>query len=181
MKNMMFLLMALLLGCHAMAQDVIVKGTVTDASDGSPLIGANVLIKGTSLGTITDINGNFSLKVSQDKRILVFTSIGYSDQEVTLKKGQTAIAVQMKEDAELLDEVVVVGYGTMKKSDLTGSVASIKSEDLMKTNPISINQGLQGRIAGVQVNQNDGAPGAGVSIQIRGANSFLHQQNLFIL
>lgn len=78
----------------------------------------------------------------------------------------------MKEDAELLDEVVVVGYGTMKKSDLTGSVASIKSEDLMKTNPISINQGLQGRIAGVQVNQNDGAPGAGVSIQIRGANSF---------
>lgn len=172
MKNMMFLLMALLLECHAMAQDVIVKGTVTDASDGSPLIGVNVLIKGTSLGTITDINGDFSLKVSQDKRILVFTSIGYSDQEVTLKKGQTVITIQMKEDTELLDEVVVVGYGTMKKSDLTGSVASIKSEDLMKTNPISINQGLQGRIAGVQVNQNDGAPGAGVSIQIRGANSF---------
>ena len=155
-----------------MAQDVIVKGTVTDASDGSPLVGVNVLVKGTYIGTTTDGGGNFSIKMPQDKRILAFTMIGYSDQEIALSKSQTSIMVQMSEDSEMVDEVVVVGYGTMKKSDLTGSVASLKSEDLMKTNPTSINQGLQGRIAGVQVNQNDGAPGAGVSIQIRGANSF---------
>lgn len=92
---------------------------------------------------------------------MVFSCVGYKEQEITLKPGQKVLNVTMKEDTELLDEVVVIGYGSMKKSDLTGSVTSIKSEDLMKTNPISINQGLQGRIAGVQVNQNDGAPGAG--------------------
>ena len=118
------------------------------------------------------MDGKYSVNVPNGKNVLVFSCVGYKEQEITLKPGQKVLNVTMKEDTELLDEVVVIGYGSMKKSDLTGSVTSIKSEDLMKTNPISINQGLQGRIAGVQVNQNDGAPGAGVSIQIRGANSF---------
>lgn len=172
MKNIILLLTALLMSCHVMAQETIVTGTITDVSDGSPLIGANILVKGTGVGSIADVKGEYSVKVPVGKHILVFSCIGYKEQEITIKAGQKVLNVMMTEDSELLDEVVVVGYGTMKKSDLTGSVTSIKSEELMKTNPVSINQSLQGRIAGVQVNQNDGAPGAGISIQIRGANSF---------
>lgn len=172
MKNIMLFLLALLVSCHVMAQQTVVTGSITDANDGSPLIGANVLVKGTGNGTIADAQGKYSVTVPQGKGTLVISCIGYKTLEVTLKAGQKTLNVTMKEDTELLDEVVVVGYGTMKKSDLTGSVTSIKSEELMKSNPTSLNQGLQGRIAGVQVNQNDGAPGAGVSIQIRGANSF---------
>ncbi len=172
MRN--FLLVLFLISCSClMAQDGIITGVVTDSNDGSPLIGANVVVKGAAgVGTVTDIDGRYSVKMPKGTNTLVFTCIGYREQELTLKSGQTVLNVVMKEDAELLDEVVVVGYGTMKKSDLTGAVTGIKSEDLMKANPISLNQGLQGRIAGVQVSQNDGAPGAGVSIQIRGANSF---------
>lgn len=172
MKNIMLFLMTLLMSSHVMAQESIVTGTITDANDGSPLIGANVLVKDAGVGSIADTEGRYSVNVPKGKNVLVFSCIGYKEQTITLKPGQRTLNVRMAEDTELLDEVVVVGYGTMKKSDLTGSVTSIKSDELMKTNPISINQSLQGRIAGVQVNQNDGAPGAGVSIQIRGANSF---------
>ena len=171
MRNILFLLVALLMGAHVMAQRTV-SGTVTDANDNSPLIGANVLVKNAGVGSITDVDGRYSVTLPQGKNVLVFSCIGYKEQEIVLKPGQTVLNVSMREDSELLDEVVVVGYGTMKKSDLTGSVTSIKSDELMKSNPVSINQSLQGRIAGVQVNQNDGAPGAGVSIQIRGANSF---------
>lgn len=172
MKNIMLFLMTLLMSSHVMAQESIVTGTITDANDGSPLIGANVLVKDAGVGSIADTEGRYSVNVPKGKNVLVFSCIGYKEQTITLKPGQRTLNVRMAEDTELLDEVVVVGYGTMKKSDLTGSVTSIKSDELMKTNPISIKQSLQGRIAGVQVNQNDGAPGAGVSIQIRGANSF---------
>ena len=172
MKNIMLFLMTLLMSSHVMAQESIVTGTITDANDGSPLIGANVLVKDAGVGSIADTEGRYSVNVPKGKNVLVFSCIGYKEQTITLKPGQRTLNVRMAEDTELLDEVVVVGYGTVKKSDLTGSVTSIKSDELMKTNPISINQSLQGRIAGVQVNQNDGAPGAGVSIQIRGANSF---------
>lgn len=172
MKNIVLFLMALWMSSHAMAQQTVVTGLITDAIDSSPLIGANVLVKGTGNGTITNAEGKFSVTVPAGKKLVVVSCIGYRTEEVTLKPNQKVLNVEMKEDTELLDEVVVVGYGTMKKSDLTGAVTSIKSDELMKTNPTSLNQGLQGRIAGVQVNQNDGAPGAGVSIQIRGANSF---------
>lgn len=162
MKNIMLFLMTLLMSSHVMAQESIVTGTITDANDGSPLIGANVLVKDAGVGSIADTEGRYSVNVPKGKNVLVFSCIGYKEQTITLKPGQRTLNVRMAEDTELLDEVVVVGYGTMKKSDLTGSVTSIKSDELMKTNPISINQSLQGRIAGVQVNQNDGAPGAGV-------------------
>ena len=148
MKNMMLFLMALLMSGHMMAQQTIVTGVITDANDGSPLIGANVLVKGAGTGSIANVDGKYSVNVPNGKNVLVFSCVGYKEQEITLKPGQKVLNVTMKEDTELLDEVVVIGYGSMKKSDLTGSVTSIKSEDLMKTNPISINQGLQGRIAG---------------------------------
>ncbi|WP_287699557.1 TonB-dependent receptor, partial [Bacteroides sp.] len=102
---------------------------------------------------------------------LVFSFIGYRTQEVAIK-GKTTVNVTLQEDSQMLEEVVAIGYGAVPKRDLTGAVSSLKSEDLLKTNPVSINQGLQGKLAGVNVSQSDGAPGAGVNIQIRGANSF---------
>ena len=159
------------MSCHVMAQQVTVTGTVLDGTDDSPMIGASVLVKGTTTGTITDINGKFSISLPAGKSVLVFSSIGYQPQEVTLKSGQITVSVVMKEDSELLDEVVVVGYGTMKKSDLTGSVASVSGDKLRESIATNVDQMLQGRIAGVQVQANSGAPGAATSIRIRGASS----------
>lgn len=163
--------MALAMSCHLMAQQGIVTGTVTDGTDGMPMIGANVLVKGTTVGTITDIDGNFSLNVPDGKSVLTFSMIGYMPQEVTLKPGQAVVSIVLKEDSEMLDEVVVVGYGTMKKSDLTGSVANLSGDKLKESIVVNVDQMLQGRVAGVQVQANSGAPGAANSIRIRGASS----------
>lgn len=161
-------------------QSLLLKGVVVDAT-GEPIIGANVVQKGTSNGTITDIDGNFTLNVPA-KAVLTISFIGYQTQEVALKNSETHIKVTLKDDFELLDEVVVVGYGTMKKRDLSGAVSQIKSEELMKGNPVDLSQGLAGKVAGVLVNQSDGAPGGGVSIQIRGTNSFsTSSQPLYIV
>lgn len=167
----MLFLMALAMSCHVMAQQVTVTGTVTDGTDGEPMIGANVLVKGTSIGAITNIDGKYSLSVPAGQTVLQFTSIGYKDEEVTLKSGQTVVNVVMKEDSEMLDEVVVVGYGTMKKSDLTGSVVNLSGDKLKESIVVNVDQMLQGRVAGVQVQANSGAPGAANSIRIRGASS----------
>ncbi|GAB3241295.1 TonB-dependent receptor [Hymenobacter seoulensis] len=150
---------------------VAIKGTVTDAANGEPLPGVSVVVKGTSTGASTGNDGTFALSVPSDNAILVFSYVGFQPQEVALK-GQTTINVGLKTDQKALDEVVVIGYGSVKKSDVTGAVASVKTDDLLKTIPTSINQGLQGQVAGVNVNRSDGAPGAGISLTIRGANSF---------
>ena len=117
MKNIMLFLMTLLMSSHVMAQESIVTGTITDANDGSPLIGANVLVKDAGVGSIADTEGRYSVNVPKGKNALVFSCIGYKEQTITLKPGQRTLNVRMAEDTELLDEVVVVGYGTMKKSD----------------------------------------------------------------
>lgn len=173
MKNIMLFLLALLMSSQVMAQHTTITGVVTDASDESPLIGANILVKGAGGGAISDLNGAYKVNVPDGKKVLVFSCIGYKTQEVTLKPNQKVLNLVMKEDAAVLDEVVVVGYGTMKKSDLTGAVSSLKNSDLMKANPVTIEQGMQGRMAGVNIIKNDGAPGGGISMQIRGTNSFL--------
>ncbi|MCD8044666.1 MAG: TonB-dependent receptor [Tannerellaceae bacterium] len=161
-------------------QTIHLKGQVVDTT-GEGVIGANIVQKGTTNGTITDLDGNFRLNVPE-KATLTISFIGYQTQEIVLKSGETQIRVLLKEDTELLDEVVVVGYGTMKKRDLSGAVAQIKSDDLMKGNPVDLSQGLAGKVAGVLVNQSDGAPGGGVSIQIRGTNSFsTSSQPLYIV
>ena len=172
MKNVLLFLMAFLFECQIVAQEVTIRGSVADAADGSPLIGANVLVKGTSVGTITDVEGKFSLKIPKGTLKLSFSCVGYQEQEVALKSNQTVLNVSMREDSELLDEVVVIGYGGAKKSDLTGAVSVLESSDLLDANPLSVSQGLQGKIAGVNVTQTDGAPGAGMNILIRGINSF---------
>lgn len=161
-------------------QEKTVTGTVI-APNGEPVIGANVIQKGTTNGTITDVDGNFALKVPAGATLTV-SFIGYKKQEVVLKGNQTKITITLADDTELLDEVVVVGYGTMKKRDLSGAVTSIKNEDLMKGNPTDLSQGLAGKMAGVQVSQSDGAPGGGISIQVRGTNSFsTSSQPLYIV
>lgn len=172
MRNMMFIFMVFLIGYQVMAQEAMITGRVVDAVDGSPLIGVNVKVAGTGTGTITDVEGNFSVSIPQGKNSLEFSCVGYADQKIDLKSGQKRLEVFMREDSELLNEVVVIGYGGAKKSDLTGAVSVLESSDLLDANPLSVSQGLQGKIAGVNVTQTDGAPGAGMNILIRGINSF---------
>lgn len=170
--RIMGVVLMLLLHQFTFAQSKVVTGIVTDASTSETIPGVNVMLKGSTSGTITDIDGNFSVNVSSEETILVFSFIGYESQEILVALRST-INISLQTSATGLDEVIVVGYGSMKKSDLSGSVVQIKSEELLKGNPAnSINQAMQGKMAGVIVTQNDGAPGAGVSIQIRGTNSF---------
>ena len=146
----------------------IIKGTILDAT-GMPVIGANVMVKGTTNGTITDMDGKFSLEVDKNA-ILVVSYIGYANQEIKVG-NQNALSITMKEDAEALDELVVVGYGTVKKSDLTGSVGSVSMEDVNKVGITSADRALQGQVAGVQVNARSGQPGESMMIRVRGGNS----------
>lgn len=158
-----------------------ISGKVTDKSTKEPLPGVSILVKERGIGAATDINGNYSVKATKGET-LVFSFVGMKPQ--TIKLGdQKVVNVALETDSKALDEVVVVGYGTMKKSDLSGAVAQVKSDELLKGNPAnSINQAMQGKLAGVVVSQNDGAPGAGVSIQIRGTNSFsTSSQPLYIV
>lgn len=154
---------------YAQSTNAHVKGTVVDNS-GEPIVGATVIVKGekNTKGTITDIDGNFNIDVPVGTQLEV-SFIGYAKQTV---KAYNGMKITLEDDSQVLDDVVVVGYGYMKKSDLTGSVSQVKAADLMKNSPTSLEQGLQGRISGVNVTTNDGAPGGGISIQVRGTNSF---------
>ena len=159
------LLFLMLLPMQAFAQ-VKVTGTVTDQTNGEPIIGATVKIKGTSTGVVTDIDGNYSIEVSSGQT-LEFSYIGYNTQ--TLKVNRSGRHdISLSEETNVLEQVVVVGYGTMKRSDLTGSVSSIGEAQIKQGVNTSIEQAMQGRIAGVNVTQNSGAPGGGISVQIRG-------------
>jgi TonB-linked SusC/RagA family outer membrane protein len=159
----------LLLSMGAAAQNGTLEGTVKDVT-GSPLIGVNVIQKGTTNGTVTDIDGNFSIRVPENA-VMVFTYIGFSAQEITWD-GVSAMDVIMHEDVELLDEIVVVGYGTQKKRDVIGSISTISSEDLIKaTSAASFDAALQGLAPGLMVSNESGIPGSPVQIKVRGINS----------
>jgi len=153
----------------AIAQGGSVRGKVV-SDVGESLPGVNVLIKGTTRGTTTDADGVFTLGDVTPADVLVFSFIGYTTQEITVG-NQTTIDVTMGSDVATLNEVVVVGYGTQRKIETTGSIASVKSSDLVQTPVSNVAQGLQGRVAGVQITQNSGAPGGNVSIRVRGTNS----------
>lgn len=150
-------------------QQKSISGKVTD-STGAPLPGVTVIVKGTSNGTITDNEGAFSISNVPTEGVLVFSFVGMKTQEVNIS-GKTSITIKMAESTIGLDEVVAVGYGTMKKSDLTGSVSSVQSKDINTTKSSNALQSLAGRIAGVNISQNTGAPGSTMSIRIRGVNS----------
>ena len=181
MKNNMFkqLLFVILLLCVAFgyAQQITVKGTVKDGS-GQPLMGASVLVKGTSHGTAADFDGNFELKV--DKGVtLVVSSVGYKSREVAAKAGTMNIVLQ--EDTQQLEDVVVIGYGAIKKKDLTGSVNLVTDKDFNKAPAVNADQLIQGKIAGVQMASTGGAPGEGQVIRIRGNGSLSLTSNPLIV
>lgn len=161
------LLMALLL-CNFLVAQRTVTGNVTD-TEGIPLIGVNILQKGTSNGTVTDIDGNYSISLTEDGNILVFSYTGYEAIEADVSV-RTQVDITLN-PGTTLDEIVVVGYGRQKKSDLTGSVATVSAEDITKVPVSRVDQALQGRAAGVQVTQTNGSPGAGTVIRVRGGNS----------
>lgn len=149
-------------------QQLSVSGVVTDANDGTPLVGVTVLVKGTTSGTVTDVNGKYSLNASQSST-LVFSYIGMEKQEIPAKNK--TINVKLVSDSHVLDEVVAVGYGTMKKSDLSGASASLSEEKLKGSIITNLDQALQGRVAGVTSVETSGAPGSSVSIRVRGQST----------
>ncbi|MFD1630364.1 SusC/RagA family TonB-linked outer membrane protein [Pseudopedobacter beijingensis] len=164
----------LTVGIQLFAQSLsnkMVTGVVSD-SEGLPLAGASVSIKGTSVGTMTDGNGKYSVRVSESTAVLVFSFLGMQAHEQVVG-GREVVNITLKPVNQKLDDVVVIGYGTVRKADLTGAVQSIGAADLNRENPGNVLSAMQGKLAGVNVTQNDGAPGAGLSIKIRGSNSFL--------
>lgn len=147
----------------------IVTGKVTDDA-GEALPGTNVLVKGTTIGDITGINGEFSLDVPDENSVLVFSFTGFLTQEIVVG-SQTVINITLKQDDNLLNEVVVVGYGEIKKSDLTGAVASVQTKDIVRGNPVMASKAIQGQVAGATVTKLNNKPGTGYSITIRGENT----------
>ncbi len=175
--RMMVCLIGMLLPMCMFAQQITVQGVVKDQT-GETVIGASVMEKGTTNGTITGIDGDFSLNMSPNATLVV-SFVGYKTQEVQVK-GQKQLQVVLSEDAEMLDEVVVIGYGTMKKSDLTGAVSSIGNKDI-KDSPVSnLGQAIQGKISGVQI-VDAGKPGDNVSIKIRGLGSINNCDPLVVI
>ena len=154
--------------CFSMAKAQTVSGTVSDAT--GPLPGANVLVKGTSNGTQTDFDGNYTLDNVDATATLVFSYVGFTSKEVAVN-GQSTINATLTEDAQALDEVVVIGYGTTTKKDATGAVETVKAEDFNKGVVTSPDQLIQGRVAGVQITQSSGEPGGASNIRIRGTSS----------
>ena len=164
-KKLISILTVILLSIGAYAQPKLVKGNVVD-DKGLAVIGASVVESGTTNGVVTDIDGNYSISVREGATLTV-SSIGYKTETITVGSADFYNVI-LAEDSELLDEIVVVGYGTMKKSDLSGASVSMKEEDLKATIVSSLDQTLQGRAAGVQAVQTSGAPGSSSSIRVRG-------------
>lgn len=170
MKKVFFALLILMSSFAVYAQGLQVKGVVTSADDGQPIPGVSVVVKGTTTGTMTSIDGSYSLKVPENST-LVFSFIGMTTKEVPVN-NQTTINVVLSSSTENIDEVVVVGYGTQKKSVVTGSISSVKAQDLEKTAPGRVDEALQGRVSGVTIASNSGQPGDAATIRVRGITTF---------
>ncbi|WP_367914689.1 SusC/RagA family TonB-linked outer membrane protein [Leadbetterella sp. DM7] len=168
-RNMAGLLVFLMAVSTAWAQKTV-TGKVTDAGDNSEIIGATVMVKGTTTATVTDVDGNYRISVPESNAVLVFSYVGKVAQEVTVG-NQSVINVSLADDPKLLEEVVVVAYGTRKKADLTGSVIAVNAKDFQQGNIQSSEQLLQGKVAGLQVTPGGGSAGGGSTIRIRGAAS----------
>ena len=169
LKALSIMLLSVLFATQAQAQEITVTGTVTD--NFGPVIGASVLVEGTTNGCITDLNGKFNLANVPSNGTLVFSYIGYQTQKIAVN-GKTSISIKLAEDTQLLQEVVVVGYGVQRKSDLTGAVSSVKAADALKGTPTgNVSDALQGRMAGVSVLSGSGNPSEDNTIRVRGINS----------
>lgn len=156
-------------GVLAFGQTKTVTGTVVDDL-GEPVVGANVVVAGTTNGATTDIDGNFSIQNVANNATLKVSFIGYSEQEIPVA-GKSVINITLSEDSEMLDDVVVIGYQTVRRKDLTGSVASVNNKTLAASPVSNVAQALQGKMPGVNVVSQDGRPDASVSIRVRGGGS----------
>ena len=170
-KNLLLSTLFLFFTFWAWSQQVQISGVVKSAADNLPLPGASVIIKGTVTGTTTDINGKYSMKASP-KQVLVFSFVGLNSQEITVTANGGTIDVVLTENAVLMQEVVVVGYGTQKKSVVTGAISGVKAKDFEKIPNGRVEQTLQGRVSGITIAANSGQPGAASTIRVRGLTTF---------
>ncbi|MDN3642283.1 TonB-dependent receptor [Lutimonas halocynthiae] len=169
MKSKIIFFVFLFIVVSAAAQNVTVTGAVNEGAD-SPLPGVSILIKGTSTGTATDFDGNFVLEDVPISSVLVFSYIGFETYEVQIENAD-ALNITLIEDAESLDEVILIGYGTQSKKEITGAVAVVGSETIEKLNPVRVEQALQGQVSGVNITSNSGSPGSSSNIRIRGVTT----------
>ena len=172
MKHLKVMILLFLAGLplSLMAQVSEINGVVKDGA-GEPLIGVSVIVKGSKVGTATDVDGHFSLKADKDKATLIFSFVGFEKKEIPVK-GKNNLIVVLKEDTKLLDEVVVVGYGTQKKQEITGSVASINRDEIKAVTTSNLTNALQGKVPGLNIKQNSSEPGSyDNSFNIRGLGS----------
>lgn len=179
LQRITFLIAFLSISLSSFAQFRL-KGFVKDAATNEALIGASVLIKGTTTGTVTDIDGNFSLNAQNGSQTLVVSYTGYINQEVVIN-NQEELEIALSIDNQILNDVVVIGYGTVKKSDLTGAVGSVKAKELAQLPSSSVEQALQGRVAGVQVTPISGEPGAGAIVRIRGVGTLNNASPIYVV
>lgn len=179
LKIPVFLILLLLSVIQIFGQRII-TGTVTASDNRETLPGVNVLVKGSTRGTSTGISGTYRIELQPGDNVLLFSFIGYDDQEVTVG-NQQIINVVLQLSSTMLDELVVIGYGTVRKSDLTGAVSSIKTEDIRKITAIHPEKSLQGKVTGVQVTTTSGAPGAGAAVRIRGVGTFNNSSPIFVV
>ena len=165
---------------QASAQDRRITGTVTTAEDGTPLPGVNIRIKGTGTGTVTNLDGHYSVNVPDENAVLEFSFVGYIPESIPVN-NKSVIDVSLTPDIESLQEVVVIGYGTQERKDISGSISSISAEEIQKVPINTIDQAIQGRTPGVQVTNNDAAPGGNVSVRIRGIGSLGNNSPLYVV
>jgi len=170
MKKALFVLPMLFLTAFLWGQSKDVSGVITSAEDGLPVIGASILLKGTSSGTVTDVDGTYSLNVPGNDAVLVISYTGLKTQEITVG-NRTTINVVMESNVAFLDEVVVTGYGSQGRRVLTSAVSSVRAEDIENLPSASVDQLVQGRAAGVQISSNSGTPGGGMFVRVRGTTS----------
>ncbi|HBU44972.1 MAG TPA: SusC/RagA family TonB-linked outer membrane protein, partial [Porphyromonadaceae bacterium] len=159
-------------------QEVRLTGTVTDVN-GEPIIGANIVVPGTTIGTVTNVDGTYSMTLPRGS-VLRFSYIGYTGQEFTIA-NQTVLNVQLQEDTEVLDELVVVGYGVQRKSVVTAAISKVSAEELNVTRPARVEDALKGKVSGVQITQSSGQPGSDSKVRIRGIGTINNSEPLYIV
>ena len=168
-RSFALLVLTMALSLQAVAQKRAISGTITDGS-GESIIGANILVKGTTMGTITDIDGKFRIEAATGD-VLVISYIGMLSKEIAVTNNSSMYNVQLLDDTQKLEEVIVIGYGTVKKKDVTTAITTISTDDLDQRPIVTAAQALQGKAAGVSVVRPSGAPGAGLAIRVRGTTS----------
>lgn len=180
MKKLTIFLIAVMTCLGIYAQDVTVTGTVVASTDGEPLIGATVMVKGSSTGTATDIDGKFTIQAKKGSSLLV-SYVGYKSQEVKVNGTMTDVKVSLLEDSEMLDDVVVVGYGTQKKSVVTAAISKVSEKEISQTAPVRVEDALKGLTAGVTVTTPNGQPGHSNQIRVRGVGTINNSNPLYIV